>query len=259
MSLVHSTDPWALALGLLLVLLASSEAGYRVGLREGARAGADAKSEIGTIQAGMLGLVGLLLGFTFSMAVTRFDARRQLVLEEANALGTTALRAELLPEPARGELRALLRDYLDTRLAYFAEAEDSAESANADSVAATLRARLWSVARSVSDADPHALPASLFVQALNETFDAASAQAEWLGNRVPAVVLFLNLLFATVALMSVGYGSGLGGRRTVFATVGLSILTCALIVVILDLDEPRAGMIELSPRALVELRTSLAR
>ena len=97
-------------------LIVASDAGFRLGRKKRAKAGDRAKSELGAVEGGILALLGLLLGFTMSMAVARFEVRKQLVLEEANAIGTSYLRTRLLPAPESTEIAGLLREYVALRL-----------------------------------------------------------------------------------------------------------------------------------------------
>src|SRR6187401_1993461 len=109
-------NQWLFGLIVAAVLLALAEAGYRIGLRIYARKDEARRSQVGGVQGAILGLMGLLLGFTFSMAVNRYEIRRAMVLKEANAVGTAWLRASLLPEPHPGPARELFRRFVETRL-----------------------------------------------------------------------------------------------------------------------------------------------
>jgi hypothetical protein len=112
----YGANEWVLGLMFLTLLVAVSEAGFRLGRRSGKQTSGDTKSQISTVEPGILGVLGLLLGFTLSMAVTRFEVRTQLVLEEANAIGTAYLRTQLLPAAEGKEIADLLRAYTNVRV-----------------------------------------------------------------------------------------------------------------------------------------------
>ncbi len=133
---------WLFCLALILVLLASVECGFRLGSRVQRANGQQQAPQIGTLVGALLALLGFLLAFTFGMAGSRFDARKQLLLDEANSIGTTHLRAGLLPEPHRAEVRRLLREYLDVRLAVRTVNDVPAAVAESDD----LHRRLWAEA-----------------------------------------------------------------------------------------------------------------
>lgn len=115
----YRVDIWIILVASIVLFLVATESGFRFGRRAQTRAAEGSLSEIGTLQGAMLGLLALLLGFTFAMAMSRFEARKQLVLDESNAIGTTFLRAQLLPQPPRREISNLLRQYVDVRLALY--------------------------------------------------------------------------------------------------------------------------------------------
>ena len=201
----------------------------------------------------MLGLLALLLGFNFSLSVQRYDARRLLVVDEANAIGTAWLRSSLAPPLARDELRALLRRYAQLRLDGFGHQLDLSKSFDRHSQ--EMLARLWHTAADVAAADPHSVVAGLLVQAVNAVVDLHSARMAARQARVPTVVVVLLTLVACVALCWVGVGEGLGsGRRSPGRWV-LSGLLAATLVLTLDIDRPTRGLVRVSQepmRSVVE-------
>ena len=220
--------------------------------------GEDARSQIITIQGAMLGLLALLLGFTFSMAMSRFEVRKQQILEESNAIGTTYLRAQLMPEPQRKEVSssaaAICRgpaEVLPGRHGSgngFQEARDQTER---------LQLQLWSRASVWADKDPRAVTAGLFLQSLNEVIDLHSKGFTALENHVPEIILVLLYFVALAAIGLIGYGAGLAGRRNFLVTLVAAVLIAAVILVIIDLDRPQRGLIKVGLGRMVELRSSL--
>ena len=162
----------------------------------------------------MLGLLALIIAFTFAMALTRFDARRDAVLNEANAIGTTALRARLLPEPHRTDSLKLLREYVKIRLDITARPASRTELKVAIERSDALQEALWQQAKAMAAKDSGFVPTGLFIQALNETIDNQGKRLAALRNRVPNIVLLSLFGLAAIAGAFVGYASGLDPRRT---------------------------------------------
>jgi len=170
-----------------LLLLALAEVGFRAGLRLFVRKDEPRKGQIGTVQGAVLGLLALLLGFTFSMAVARYEIRRDLVLQEANAIGTTYLRASLLPEAHAKAAEDLLRRYTDVRLSFYSAGSDSTKIAAAENETAKLQRELWAQTVAAGKEAPSAITAT-FINALNETIDLDATRLHALRSRVPGAV-----------------------------------------------------------------------
>jgi hypothetical protein len=244
--------------GLFMALIVAIEAGHWFGSRFGRGANESAKAQINTIQASLLGVLALLLGFTFSLALQRYDSRSEAVVAEANAIGTAALRAGLLPKAVRAETQDLIKQYLALRVRAGAISLDQAEEREVV-VAESSRvfAALWSNASRATAEDPNPVTTGLFVQALNDMIDAYGVRDAALARHVPEIVLFL--VFGTFVLTAslVGYASGVGAHRVSFATYLLVLLITCLVFIIIDLDRPRRGLIEISQKSMLDLQTSL--
>lgn len=247
--------PSFLIVGLLVAaLLLAIEFGFRVGLRLDQKTNDSTKGQINAIQGSLLGVLALLLGFTFSLSLQRFDSRSQAVVDEANAIGTAMLRAELLPESAREVGVNLLDRYAKIRVAAGEISLDHHRERNAmlaDTIA--LQTALWTLATDAARSEPNPVRTGLFVQSLNEAIDAYGKRNAALDRHVPEIVLFL--LFGTFILTAclVGYSSGVSGQRAAFPTYVLTLLIAALVFIIIDLDRPRRGLIEVSQQSLIEL------
>lgn len=206
------SSQWRVVIFVTALLLLLAELGFRQGLRlheDEAR-----KAQIGPLQGSVLGLLALLLGFTFAMAMQRYDIRRDLVVQEANAIGTTFLRASFLPEPHRAEVENLLRRYVDVRLGFYAAGDDAAKIAAEEKAAADIQRRLWSHAVAAGQTSNSPLTAS-FVSALNDTLDLDATRFAAMRNRVPATVWLLLLAVAGCGCWATGYGAGATGRRSI--------------------------------------------
>lgn len=239
-------------LGLLVL---ATEAGFRFGVRTAAKA-ERVDSQISSVEAGILAVLGLLLGFTMSMAVTRYETRKHLVLEEANALGTSCLRAELLPEPGRKELLDLLHQYIRDRVAYGEGRNDPEGNAALRGRTALLQQQFWSKAVSFARESPNPVTNGLLLQSLNESIDLEAARWMSLNDHVPDAVIYVIALVGLLAASLVGYSFGIRGRRQRYAVWALSIAITIVLSVIVDLDRPRTGFIRVSQQPMIDLLRS---
>jgi hypothetical protein len=233
----------------VVLVAGSAEFGDRLGLRlyrEGTN-----PTDVGTLAGAALGLLALLVAFSFSMAVERYDTRRTAVLEEANAIGSTANFALMLPGAAQPEILRLLRDYTEIR-AGLGFPYDPAKMQRDIARSLALQSQLWQQAIKVTAAEPQSLPAYRFVASLNEMNNVHERRLTALRNAVPIVVLLMLLLTAMVAMGFTGYNAGTAGARRRSANVLMAVTIAVLIGMIIDLNRPTRGFIEISPQALVD-------
>lgn len=238
----------------LAAILISTEIGRRLGVAVGKRGG----DNINTLEAAVLGMLALMIGFTFAMALARFDSRRDAVLNEANAIGTTALRARMLPPPHKAEVLKLLREYVKIRLDIAQGRLSDAEARAAIDRSNALQEALWQQAMAVTAKDNAMVPTGLFVQALNDMIDNQGKRLTALRNRVPDIVMLGLFCIAAVACAFSGYASGLEEQRTVFPVYIVALLVSAVILLILDLDRPGTGFIEVSQQPMIDTAASIA-
>jgi CDP-diglyceride synthetase len=248
---------WLLALGLLLLLLASHEIGYRVGRRVSSAEDYGRRSHGQTWETEVLALLGLLIAFSFGMAVARFDARRQLIVDEANAIGTTYLRTRFLQEPAGQQLRDLLRSYVGVRLEYYDAGPDRGRLKAAARRSAELQTQIWSRVVAGASADAHATTLPLLVQSTNEMIDLEAKRRAALFNHVPWTVLLMIILVAGTGIALIGYTRGLIGRRLLFGSFAMPLLVSAVVTLIVDIDYPRLGLVHLGQHSMLQLRDGL--
>ncbi len=252
-------EPWlAYAIVIVLVVIAG-EAGRLVGIRW-RRVRPDAQvAELGTLEAAGLGLLALMIGFTFAMTLSRFDARLRGVLDEANAISTATLRSGLLPPPHAGEVKRLLADYVRVRLDLIDGPRDAAALDKAVQHSNRLQAELWQHAIAVSLAEPQSIPAGLFAAGLNQMFDLQETRLAAGRNRVPPAVLFLLLGIAVSVVGLSGYVAGLGGRSGRVPHALMAILLAAVIAMVDDIDRSQSGFITVNQQALLNLERNLGR
>jgi hypothetical protein len=252
--LLDSLPLWALFLATVAIVALSVEAGFRLGRYRQQKSDAEKEAPVGAIAGATLGLAAFVLAFAFSLAESRFDARREIVVKESNAIGTCYLRAGLLPAPHAAAAHKLLREYIDVRL-------QAAESGNLDEAMVKsdeLHNALWSQATDAANKDPHSIVAGLFIQSLNEVIDVHS-ELVLIGvrSRIPLAV-WLGLYFVTVfAMTALGYHEGLASSRRSPAALALALAFSAVLLLVADLDRPREGMMQVSQQAMIELRDSI--
>lgn len=249
-------DQWSVLIIVGLLLLAATEVGYRTGWRLFTNGDEPRKAQIGSIQGAVLGLLALLLGFTFSMAVQRYETRRSLVLEEANAIGTTYLRASFLPEAHQAAVEELLRQYVEVRLDFYDAGIDAIKLDLAERKASALQRKLWEHTVQVVKESPSPIVAT-FINALNDTIDLDASRLNTMRARVPSAVWLLVLVVACMGCFSSGYSAGATGARTSFSNTLLPLLIAVVITLIADLDRPRQGLVGISQQPLIDLKQSL--
>ncbi|MBE7212787.1 MAG: hypothetical protein INR65_17375 [Gluconacetobacter diazotrophicus] len=241
---VHAAPLPVITLALIVALLLSTELGRMV-----ARRWRREDKEAGGLATGMLGIFALLIAFTYSLSLARYDKRRTEVLEEANAIGTTANYALMLPDAHRRAVMPLLKEYTEQRIALGAPYDGSGFGRQVAAGNAVLT-RLWGEATAVTAEAPQSLPAYRFVAALNEQTNIAEARITALRNHVPFVVLTALVGIAMVSLGFAAWSAMLGGHARY---VGLSItaVTMALLIALtIDLDRPNRGSVEISKQPL---------
>lgn len=236
------------------LLVLASEAGFRIG-RRSQDTGENHAGQIGAIQGAILGLLGLLLGFSFSMALDRHETRRTLVVQEANAIGTTFLRAALLPEAHRAPVEDLLRRYVDLRLSLDPQM-GAAAFEDALRRSGDIQRALWSHATAAAREMPGPVIAT-FITTLNETIDTEAERLAAARNHIPTVVWLLLLTVGACGCFSSGYGAGIDGARSVLGALLLPLLFSVVITLIADLATPRQGFITVSREPMIDLRRTM--
>lgn len=249
---------WLIFLLTVAIVIGSIEAGYRLGrsrrVQKDSAADPEKDAPVGTIVAATLALLAFMLGFTFSLSATRFDARRMVVLDESNAVGTAWLRAGLLPAPQGKNIQRMLGEYVEARL----EAVKSNQPQEGIAKSEALHTALWAQAKEVADQDSHSIITGLFIQSLNEVIDLHSKRLLLgLHNRIPEGVWLVLYGIAILAMAALGYQEGLSGSRRTLAVGALAMTFTIVMMLIVDLDQPSRGMLRVSQGTLVELQKSM--
>ena len=255
MSWLDMTPLWVIGLLFLSALTMAVALGYAGQSRAQRMTDAGLDPPFGGVHllSAVLGLLALLLGFSFSMAMDRYDTRRQLVIQEANALGTTWLRVQLLDEPDRTLISDLLRRYVDARLVW---SESTAENPPANS-AVVLQQRLWAATGVALRSDSPPLLARGVMDSLNESIDLASTRTAARAAHIPDFVQGLLLVYAILSMAMLGTVLGNSLKLHLPQTALLLVLLTLAHMMVLDLDRPRTGSIQVSQQPMEDLRQSI--
>jgi hypothetical protein len=236
-----------------LVLWLSTWIGSSALRRRGALAD-DAREDFGVILAATMTLLGLIIGFTFSMAISRYDQRKVLEEEEANAIGTEYARADLLPAADAAKLRTLLKAYLEQRMLFY-KTRDAQALGEVNAATARLQTELWAAVVGPAAAQPTPIT-GLVVAGMNDVLNSQGyTQAAW-WNRIPVAAWALLLLIAVCSNVMVGYGARNAKAERSLLLV-LPLVVSISFFLIADIDSPRGGVIRVFPQNLHSLAESL--
>lgn len=242
---------------LLAVILIAYELCFRIGRFYQRKTDQEIKLQTNTIQAGILGLLALLLGFTFNMALQRFDNRSYAVINEANAIGTAMLRTQLLPEPYDSITYSLFQEYVDLRLEISGiDLTRADERARINKETDDLQNVIWENSIKAAEVDPRPVTTGYFITSLNDVIDSRGERNAILQRHVPEVILFLLFMVFVINGALMGYSSGLGLKRAYIPTIMLTILIVLVVFIIIDLDRPKRGLIKVKQDSLIELKAS---
>jgi hypothetical protein len=242
-------------IGLCAGMFLCSRLGYYLGLRQAD--GVD--SQFAVIETATLGLVALLLAFTFQIAMSRFEEGRQLIVEEANAIGTAYLRIDVLDPSDQPEVRDLFRTYVDARLQLYATVAAGGDPGHEIAQTRKLQDRLWKSASAAAKRATTPYAAILLITPINTMIDVTTSRFVNYRTRTPALVKGLLFALAIISSLVIGYAMGAGRHRGTIPAAVFAVVISAVIYTILDLDSPRYGLIRLdaAAQALQDVRKSM--
>lgn len=255
--LLYGHSSIAIAIVLFITIIIFNEFGFRVGRFVQENTGHEVKTLTGSIQASILGLLALLLSFTFSASMQRFDNRSMALIDESNAIGTAILRVHLLPEVYRSDARQHFQQYINLRIGIGqVDLTRHKERKAYNGKITELQSKLWALAISATNDDPRPATTGAFVKSLNDVFDAQGKRHALLQMHVPEVVLLLLFVVFISSGGIMGYSGGLTSKRIFAPIVLVSLLITLIVFIIIDLDRPKRGLIQVNQSAMIELQDS---
>lgn len=244
--LLYNVDLLWITLALLLTQIAAGVLGYWLGQQRKDRVSDEAKSYIGTLQGVLFSLLTLTMSFTLSFALNRYEARRSVLLQEANAIGTTFLRALTLPEPYREVSKSKLRAYVDNRDALYEAVPGTPAFDAVLTETDRQQVALWRDVERLMLDHPNERYTQLYQLGLNDLIDAHANRVAALRFHIPEVVLWLLMLLAVAANFGMGYSRGLAGSRQIASQLFITVIMVVMNMVIMDADRPRRGLIQVT-------------
>jgi hypothetical protein len=248
-----SSSPFVVAAVLLGLLLACHEIGYLVGTRTRA-VDDDYKRRVDMIRTSILALVTFLVGFSFAAAGARFIDRQDMIVKEANAIGTSYLRAMLLPEPQRGTLQAELRQYTLGRLDLLKNF-DHEKTRDLLAKAGESQMRIWKAGVEGVGTDREF--ANFMLPPLNDVIDIHSEHLSAARRHIPQAILVVIVIAAAIGMAMIGYDNGLVRKRYLLLSSSFAVVSAAALWMTIDLDRPRHGLVRASELPYIELLQSM--
>ena len=260
----HNFPLWQIAVAVFFVMLVIEEAGYRLGLRRRKKFGltdADLGGG-GVVLNSIFALLGLILAFTYSSAVDRHELRKQTLVQEANALGTAFLRANILPEPGRAELKNVLYQYALTRVPDksvidTARIFDLDERVRVIGETLAAQARIWPVTQRLVLSKPPGPGEIILITGINDVLDLHTLRVAALYDKLPDAVVWMLLGITSAALSVAGFLAGIQGRMSRWRMIIMAAVLASVILVILDFDRPGNGQIQVRRLSLYSLITEM--
>jgi hypothetical protein len=239
------------AIGVAVLVFIVAEAAARIGRRRAlASAGG---SRFGILQSTAFALVSLMLGFSFSSVSARFDGRRDILVRETNAIGSTVLLTDVLDSSTAPVMRGYLRTYVDVRTAYLS-AVDPQQRAESGKQSELLQAKMWDLTMAASRRYPRSTTLPLFIAALNESIDASHSQKVALSGSLPEFILFILVIIIIIAVAFLGLGFSAGERPGIFAMALFATMIGLVFAAILDLNQPERSLIRIDLSPLTALK-----
>lgn len=247
-----------LAAGLFLGLLVFLELGRRWGARQLLSDPEIACEGLGAVEGTVFALMGLLIAFTFSGAAARFDHRRELIVQEANAIGTAWLRLDVLPAETQPALRELLRHYVDSRLAAYRLLPDLSAAKVSLDRSLELQSQIWTQSVAAARSSPTPAATTVLLPALNEMIDIVTTRTAATMMHPPLAIYAMLFVLALLSALFAGSAMAGGKRRSALHVIGFAVVMAASTYLIIDLKYPRFGLVRVDEidQLLVDVRAS---
>ena len=251
-SFLNDLDTLFIVVVLFFLMLAAVWIGYKIGLN---KTKTDNKNS--EISSSLLGLLALILGFTFAMAGSRYENRKNNLIDEGNCIGTAFLRSDIYPDSLKNEFKRDFQAYLNSRRDYYLLENDDVKLTASLKQTAEASDRLWSRAAIYAKNKDYFIQSTMMLPALNQMFDSASKSNMVLNSKVPETIVYLLLAFSVIISFFIGYNSGLEKKINIKFITGFCFLICIVIFITLDLDRPRRGLIKLDTEIKIMQKLNL--
>ncbi len=251
-SFILRHEAWELALMLFIIMLLFVIIGRYVGQKFFAEREKDSN-----VLGSLFAILGLMLAFTFGMALTRYEKRIDIIINESNDIGTAILRADLYPEEYRQQFRADFKQYVEARITYFAAGADLDKVYAAQRETDSIAQRIWNRATHLSSDTSVIFAATMqMIPALNAMIDITNTRWRMTVNKVPESVLYLLLILISICAFQLGYTLSAKKKMDWLGIIGVCLLVCVVIHIVIDIDRPRRGAINMQQtnEAIVDLR-----
>ena len=247
------------ALALFTGMLCMTQVGRWIGRDRAQTKTEDSDASFAVLEGGVFGVMGLLIALTFTASGSRLETRRQLVVDETNAIGTAWLRIALLPEARQGAMRLHFRNYVNTRLAFYQHITDLETATQALVRTNILQAEIWSEAVAACNETPSVTPSILFLPALNTMIDLTTSGTQLAKTHLPRLIRAMLVISPLLCAFLAGIESATRARRVWMPAILFALMLSLTVYVIIDLDYPRVGLIRIDAvdEALVELQSNM--
>lgn len=254
--MINLIDIWAIVLVIAAIIMICGELGFRIGA--GTKSNLH-ESPYGVLQAAIFGLLALLIAFSFSLGLARYDARREAIVSEADAIRVVVRRSELLDQKHAALMRGYLSQYVDARIAFAREETDSRIQSGALNRSAALQGQMWNVAVEQAESYKKPIVLRLFVDALDNMFDAADRVEAIMTAHIPDAVIYVLVIVIAFASVLLGIGFGRTERRGTVAIVFFAVVLATVVGANIDLDRPQRGFIRVSLDPLLSVHETIDR
>ena len=254
LSLLQSTPTIVVAISIFVLLITFYFLGFRLRSRVKENNQLETTEDLGAINGALLGLLAMLLAFTFSMANSRYDTRRELVIEEANDIGTAILRTDVYPDSMRTILRSRLKDYVDARIAFYQVGMDMEKMIDRYNKANEISAEVWSIVANYARQDNITTKTSELIPALNAMIDITTTRRAAGESTIPDSIMYFLFSLCLCSAFLLGYDRK--NKFDLIVVVGFALMLSATVFTIIDLDRPRSGLInmDIPNQKIIELR-----
>lgn len=249
-------NEWIIAFLIFCILVVAYRLGVYLGKRNAALKQEGHLGRVSNIQAGLMGLLGVMLAFSFSLSSQRYEKRRQLVIQESMNIGTAYFRAGLLPDPLKRDVRNLLEKYLDERINYYQPENSYENKSEFQKKSESLHVQIWAKTAEIGKKAP-TLNTNITILALNDMIDISGNISSEFQSHVPQFILLLLVFISVCTILIMGYTDGLSSEKNIVFAIILNLVLCSILLLIIDMDRPTSGYLKSDTYGLTELKKEI--